>query len=108
MWRVPAAISASLVAVVAIYTTLTGTDPESQESNNETIPQTSSTQDPDTFDNFEDLEDDDDEEAEGENKTKEPADVIRSPGWGFYADITPEQQQYSSPRTTKRQQLNNE
>ena len=113
MWRNLSTLVALPVAVVAIYSALLGTDTESQSENDaeeETKDQKTSHQNEDNYDNYddptitlEDFENDDieeqvteeEDEDEEEDKSEQHRMSPRSPGWGFYADITPQHQMYS-------------
>ena len=104
MWRIPAAISASVVAVTFLYSTLTGDDsePAPEPNNQPTRPLAredgSST---DSFDHFDDdAAENDDEEENGGTRRGDDSPLDITPGWGFYADITPEVPMYRATTTT--------
>ena len=104
MWRIPAAISASVVAVTFLYSTLTGDDsePAPEPNNQPTRPLAredgSSTE---SFDHFDDdAAENDDEEENGGTRRGDDSPLDITPGWGFYADITPEVPMYRATTTT--------
>ena len=104
MWRVPAAISASVVAVTLLYSTSTGDHTEPEQSDRPLTREDGSSTD--SFDQFDDDDTaDDDERGASSASTRRghdsPLDI--TPGWGFYADITPEVPMYARAKQQQQQ-----